>query len=94
AWAIASMPGYFIGALIDNPRTYGLDLLIAFTFAATLTPILRRTRDYLPFAAGAGAGLAASFVIPGFWFIPIGAIAGAVAAAFAGPRGGAPGAAK
>ena len=36
AWAIASMPGYFIGALIDNPRTYGLDLLIAFTFTATL----------------------------------------------------------
>ena len=88
AWAIASMPGYFIGALIDNPRTYGLDLLIAFTFTATLTPILRRTRDYLPFVVGAAAGLAASFAIPGFWFIPIGAITGAVVAAFAGPRPG------
>jgi predicted branched-subunit amino acid permease len=85
-WIVASAPGYFIGALIQDPRTFGLDLLIAFTFAATLTPILRRSRDFLPFIIGGAAGLAASFVVAGFWFIPIGAIAGAATAAVVGPR--------
>lgn len=85
-WIVASAPGYFIGALIADPREYGLDLLIAFTFAVTLTPLLARTRDYLPFVVGASVGLAASFIVEGFWFVPIGAIAGAVAAAIVGPR--------
>jgi predicted branched-subunit amino acid permease len=85
-WIAASMPGYFVGAMIGDPRAYGLDLLIAFTFAATLTPILRRSGDYLPFVVGAAAGLAASFLLDGFWFIPIGAIAGALVAAIVGPR--------
>lgn len=85
-WVVASLPGYFIGALIADPSVYGLDLLIAFTFVATLTPILKRSRDYLPFVAGAVVGLAASFLVEGFWFIPIGAVAGAVLAAIMGPR--------
>lgn len=85
-WVVASTPGYFIGALIADPRAYGLDLLIAFTFAATLTPILARSRDFLPFLIGGAAGLAASFLVDGFWFIPAGAVTGAAAAAIVGPR--------
>lgn len=85
-WIAASIPGYFIGSLIADPRQYGLDLLIAFTFMATLTPILKRSRDYLPFVVGAAVALPVSFVLDGFWFIPIGAVAGATAAAVIGPR--------
>lgn len=85
-WIAASLPGYFIGALIADPRVYGLDLLIAFTFMATLTPILRRSRDYLPFVVGGAVALAVSLVLDGFWFIPAGAVAGALAAAIVGPR--------
>jgi predicted branched-subunit amino acid permease len=53
---------------------------------ATLTPILRRSRDYLPFVVGGAVALAVSLVLDGFWFIPAGAVAGALAAAIVGPR--------
>ncbi|MFN3889135.1 MAG: AzlC family ABC transporter permease [Beijerinckiaceae bacterium] len=85
-WVTASTPGYFIGSLITDPRAYGLDLFIAFTFAAILTPILARSRDFLPASVGAVAGVVASLALDGFWFIAIGAVSGAVAAAVAGPR--------
>lgn len=85
-WVAASTPGYFIGSLISDPRAYGLDLFIAFTFAAILTPILARSRDFLPAGVGAVVGLAASVALDGYWFIAIGALAGAVGAALAGPR--------
>lgn len=85
-WIIASTPGYFIGSLISDPRAYGLDLFIAFTFAAILTPILSRSRDYLPAIVGALVGVAASLLIDGYWFIAIGAVSGALAAALVGPR--------
>jgi len=85
-WVVAAAPGYFLGALIDNPRAFGLDLLIALTFAATLTPILKRTRDFLPFGVAGAVGLATALLIDGYWFIPVGALSGALAAAIAGPR--------
>ncbi len=85
-WIFSSVPGYFIGSLVREPRAFGLDLIIVLTFTATLVPILARTRDFLPFAVSAATAIVASLVLPGFWFIPIGAISGALAAAFRGAR--------
>ena len=85
-WVVASTPGYFIGSMISDPRAFGLDLFIAFTFAAILTPILARSRDFLPAVVGAVVGLAASVLLDGYWFIAIGAVSGALAAAIVGPR--------
>lgn len=85
-WVASSVPGYLIGSLVTNPRAFGLDLIIVLTFTATLVPILARTRDFLPFVVAAICALAASYVLPGFWFIAIGALTGAGVAAAVGPR--------
>ncbi|MDB5570925.1 MAG: branched-chain amino acid transporter permease [Hyphomicrobiales bacterium] len=85
-WTASSVPGYFIGSLVREPRAFGLDLIIVLTFTATLVPILARTRDFYPFLVSAGAAVVASLALPGYWFIPIGALSGAVAAAFRGER--------
>ncbi len=85
-WVLATIPGYLIGALVDDPRRWGLDLITVILFTATVTPILRRTRAVLVPAVAGAAGLAASQLLPGYWFIVIGAFAGALAGAFA-PQG-------
>ncbi len=85
-WVVAGVPGYLLGSLVQDTRAFGLDLIIVLTFTATLTPILKRTRDWLPLVVSAGAAIAASLALPGYWFIVIGALAGAGAAAAVGPR--------
>lgn len=85
-WIAAGVPGYLLGALVSDPRAYGLDLLIVLAFTATLVPILRRTRAYAPFLVAGAVALAASALLPGYWFIVIGALSGACAGAFWPPR--------
>ena len=85
-WITAGVPGYLLGALVSNPRAFGLDLLIVFAFTATLVPILKRTRQFMPFAVSGLVALAVSFLTPGYWFVAAGAIAGALAAAFRNPK--------
>ena len=55
-------------------------------FTATLVPILRRTRAYAPFLTSGAVALLASLILPGYWFIVIGALSGAFAGAFAPQR--------
>lgn len=85
-WIAAGVPGYLLGALVSDPRAYGLDLLIVLAFTATLVPILRRTRAYAPFLTSGAVALLASLILPGYWFIVIGALSGAFAGAFAPQR--------
>jgi predicted branched-subunit amino acid permease len=86
-WIAAGVPGYWLGALVTNPHAFGLDLLIVFTFTATLVPILKRTRQFMPLAVSGLVAVAVSYLAPGYWFIAAGAIAGALAAAFWTPKG-------
>ncbi|HEY8580658.1 MAG TPA: AzlC family ABC transporter permease, partial [Beijerinckiaceae bacterium] len=85
-WIVSGLPGYLVGSLVTDTRAFGLDLIIVLTFTATLVPILARTRDFLPLVVSAVAAVAASVLLPGYWFIVVGALAGAGAAAVAGPR--------
>jgi len=86
AWSLASVPGYLLGALVHDPKAYALDLIVPLMFTATVTPILARTGKYLAFVVAGGVAFAASVLLPGYWFIVIGALAGAAAGAFAPVR--------
>lgn len=82
AWSLASVPGYLLGALVHDPKAYAFDLIVPLMFTATVTPILARTRKYLAFVVAGGVAFIASLLLPGYWFIVIGALAGASAGAF------------
>jgi predicted branched-subunit amino acid permease len=82
-WMAATSIGYWLGALIANPRAIGLDLVMPIFFAMMLIPLWRGA--FRPRSRGLGwlvAGVVALVVerlVPGWWFVIAGAVAGAVA---------------
>ena len=75
-WTLATVPGYLAGALVGEPRRYGLDLVLPIFFAAMLVPLWRGMRPALPWAAAGAVALLVQALVPGYLFILAGAIAG------------------
>lgn len=89
-WVAAAAPGYLLGTLVAEPARLGLDLIMPTFFAAMLVPLWRamhgaRFGRALPWAVAGVVGLAVAALVPGWWFIVAGALAGSIAA---GLRGG------
>ena len=80
-WVGATVPGYLIGELID-PRRFGLDMAMPAMFVAMLVPLWRGPRRAVPWLVAGAAALAASSLLPGWWFVIIGALAGCIAGGF------------
>lgn len=83
-WTPACMVGFFLTGLVADPQRYALDLMMVVVFSAMSINVLKRARRVAPFVVAGVAALAASFLISGFWFIVIGALAGAGWAALRG----------
>lgn len=85
-WVPSCVAGYVVGNLIANPQRYGLDLILPIFFVAMLVPLWRGARGAIPWAIAGVTALAAQFLIPGYWYIVIGAVAGAVSGGFIDER--------
>jgi predicted branched-subunit amino acid permease len=81
-WVASSMAGYALGNLITRPERFGLDLVLPIFFVAMLVPLWRGARNALPWAVAGVAALIAQYLLPGYWYIVIGALAGAVSGGF------------
>ena len=81
-WLASSIAGYWIGNLIANPQRYGLDLILPIFFVAMLVPLWRGARGAIPWAIAGASALIAQYLVPGYWYIVIGALAGAVSGGF------------
>jgi predicted branched-subunit amino acid permease len=79
-------PGYLVGALVADPKRFGLDLLLPIFFAAMLVPMWRGPRTALPWIVAGGCALVVAHLLPGWWFIVGGAIAGSIAGGFVDER--------
>jgi predicted branched-subunit amino acid permease len=79
-WVGATALGYIGGALIARPERYGLDLVLPLVFTTMLVPMVRRAKRVAPFAIAGLVAVLTSWIAPG-WFIVVGALAGALAAA-------------
>lgn len=78
-WVPATAFGQVFGSLLDDPRRYGVDLILPLFLVAIIAPMLERSRRILPWVI---AGLVAALVqqlLPGFLYIVAGALAGAIA---------------
>ena len=80
-WVISTMLGYGLGELIPNPARFGLDLVLPIFFAAMLVPLWRGGRRAAAWAIAGGVALVA-WLVPGWWFIVVGALAGSVAGGY------------
>jgi len=80
-WVAVTVPGYLAGALVTDPRRYGLDLILPIFFSAMLVPFWTGWRPARPWAVAGVVALAVHAVLPGYAFIIAGALAGAAAGA-------------
>jgi predicted branched-subunit amino acid permease len=86
-WAAATLPGFFAGALIRDPRMFALDLVMPVFFAVLIVPLWRGIRaSALPWATAAIMATLTQAVVPGYAFIVVGALSGAIAGAVFGER--------
>ena len=83
-----TLPGFLAGALVPEPRRYGLDLVMPIFFAAMLVPLWKGFRPARPWAVAGLVALVVHGFVPGYTFILAGALAGALAASAARPMSG------
>ena len=81
-WVAATVPGHLAGSLVTNPRAWGLDLVMPIFFAVMLVPLWRGVSRALPWAVAGITALVVQALVPGYAYIVVGALAGAVLEAF------------
>jgi predicted branched-subunit amino acid permease len=86
AWIGASTAGYFVGALVADPRAIALDLVMPVFFCAMAVPLWRRGHRTVAWIVAGVVALATEHVVSGWWFVIAGALAGAIVEAFVGGR--------
>jgi len=85
-WVGATVPGYLLGELIADPLRFGLDMVMPAMFIAMLVPLWRGPRRAVPWLIAGAAALIASILLPGWWFVIVGALAGCIAGGFVDER--------
>jgi predicted branched-subunit amino acid permease len=85
-WVAGTVPGHLLGRMVSDPARLGLDLALPAFFAAMLVPLWKGPRWAITWLVAGGVALAASMLLPGWWFIIIGALAGSVSGAFVDDR--------
>lgn len=78
-WLAASLLGFFAGALVPEPRRFGLDLVMPIFFGVMLVPLWKGARPALPWLVAGGVALIVHALVPGYLFIIAGALAGVAA---------------
>jgi branched chain amino acid efflux pump len=78
AWMSAATAGHLTGALIADPRRYGIDLVMPIFFAAMLIPLWRGARRGAAWVVAGAVALLVQYLLGGWWFIVAGAVAGSV----------------
>jgi predicted branched-subunit amino acid permease len=81
AWVLSTVPGFLAGALVTEPRRYGIDLVMPIFFSAMIVPLWKGVRSAIPWMVAGAVALAVEALSPGYLFIVVGALAGALAGA-------------
>lgn len=81
-WVVSTAAGHAIGGGIPDPKAVGIDLVVPAFFVAMLLPNWKGRREAVGWGVAAVVSIAVSFVLAGWWFIVIGALAGAFAGGF------------
>jgi predicted branched-subunit amino acid permease len=85
-WTIATVIGTLTGAAIHDPARWGLDFAFVAVFLALLTSLAKGWRSLRPWALAAAAAITANRLLPGNWYVLVGAAAGCIPAALRSPR--------
>ncbi|MEY7850521.1 AzlC family ABC transporter permease [Natrarchaeobius sp. A-rgal3] len=89
-WVVATIVGGVAGDGIGDPSQYGLDFVFAAVFVAIAVELWDGAGDLRPWAAAFAVALASASVLPGYWYVLLGACAGCVVGIAGGVDGGGP----
>lgn len=81
-WFVATWVGYLLGALVADPRTYGIDLVMPIFFAIMIVPMWKGRRAALPWVVAGLVALVTAKLVDGYLFIIVGSLSGALTGAF------------
>lgn len=81
-WLLATIAGWWLGALISDPRRYALDLVMIIFFACMLVPLWKGPRKALPWLVALSVALITQSVTSSQIYILFGSLSGAIAGAF------------
>jgi predicted branched-subunit amino acid permease len=80
----ATAIGQVFGSLLADPRPFGVDMILPLYFVALLAPMFESARRSIPWAIAGVVAIAVQYVVPGFWYIIAGTLAGAIAGGLLG----------
>ncbi|MBM3537056.1 MAG: AzlC family ABC transporter permease [Alphaproteobacteria bacterium] len=80
-WIGATAVGYIFGQALGDPRTFGIDFMLAAFFASMAIGLVRGTSDIAPLLTGMAAAIVIERTVPGPWYILGGALAGSLVGA-------------
>ena len=79
-WVAATWAGHAFGSLLGDPRALGIDFLLAAFFAALSVTFFRLGGSAaIPLSVGVATAIVVDRLIPGPWYILLGALAGSIA---------------
>jgi len=78
-WQVATVVGFFAGALVPEPKTFGLDLVMPIFFSVMLVPLWKGVRPALPWLVAGIVSFVTHAFVPGYGYIVAGALAGVIA---------------
>lgn len=82
-WILFTGLGHLLGALVSDPRAYGIDLVMPIFFAAMIVPLWRGKRAAVPWVVAGIVALVTAKLVDGYAFIIVGSLSGALVGAFA-----------
>ncbi len=84
-WFVAAIPGYLLAERLSDPKSFGIDLVVPAFYAAMLVPAWKGPRNAIPWVVAGLVALTVQWLVPGYWFIITGAVAGAISAGLMEP---------
>lgn len=81
-WTLSAIPGWWTGSVIGDFKRFGLDLFALMFFASLLVPMWKGVRSARPWFVAAVVALITQKLLPGSYYIVIGALSGGVAGAW------------
>lgn len=81
-WMAVTTLGFSLGALVGDPRRFGLDLVMPVFFATMLVPLWRGARSAIPWVVAGAVAVGVQKTFGGWYFVVAGAVAGMVVGGF------------
>jgi predicted branched-subunit amino acid permease len=77
-WVVATVVGATAGSLVGDPARYGLDFALTAVFLVIATELWEGRSTVAPWAVAAAVAVLTEAALPGRWYVPCGALAGAL----------------